>query len=74
MLSCGKFKFNYKYFVYNLEHMLGLILVSINIRDCFKVQQTDCRVQIFQPYNYTRGGGVCKNEIISLPRSINVKR
>lgn len=51
MLSCGKFKFNYKYFVYGLEHILGLTLISINNLDYFKVQETDCRVQIFQPYN-----------------------
>lgn len=55
MLSRGKFKFNYKYFVYSLEHMFGLILVSISNRDCFKLQETDYRVQIFQPYNYTWG-------------------
>lgn len=54
MLSCGKF--NYKYFVYNLEHMLELILANMNNRDFFKLQETDYRVQIFQPHNYTWGG------------------
>lgn len=54
MLNRGKFKFNYKYFVYSLEHKLGLILIiSINNWDYFKVQETDCGVQIFQRYNCT---------------------
>jgi len=47
MLSRGKFQFSYKYFVYSLEHILGLILTSMNNLDYFNVQETDCRVQIF---------------------------
>lgn len=85
MLSCGMFKLNYKYFVYSLEHMLGLILLSINNLDYFKVQET---VQIFQPYNCTsklfkimklkrdgeQVGQKNKSKVISLQRSIKVKR